>query len=92
MPKCVKCHEFFPPNYTEVIENAEKDGMTGEYPQHCIFCKLGVNEVERESERNSGKFVPYTREQCLKDYKEFIAKVKTTSDILNKENSRIIIP
>lgn len=93
MPKCAKCQEFFPPNYTEIIEDSEIDGISGEYPQNCIFCKLGINQVERESEKNSGNYVPYTKQECLRDYKEFVAKIKSTSDIINnKQDSRIIIP
>jgi hypothetical protein len=75
MPLCTKCKEFFPPNYTEIVENSEPDGMTGQYPQHCIFCKLGVEHVERETSPNSGQFIKYTRNECLQDYKSFIEKM-----------------
>ena len=86
MPKCVKCDEFFPPNYTEIVENSLPDEK-GDYPQLCVFCRLGVNEVERETEHDSGQYIPYTREECLRDYKNFLKKIKKSKnvkDILNK--------
>jgi len=86
MPKCVKCNKFLPPNYVEVIENSVPD-FQGEYPKECIFCKLNVSEVERETSQGSGKFVSYTKDQCIKDYEKFIKKLKdsrSVKDILNK--------
>lgn len=75
MPQCKKCQEFFPPNYTEIIPDRQPNEK-GEYPQHCIFCKLGVEEVEREESPNSDRFVKYTKEECIRDYKAFVAKFK----------------
>jgi hypothetical protein len=94
MPKCVKCNDFFPPNYTEIIEDSEPM-FDGNYPQECIFCRLGIDEVERESEKDSGQYVKYTKKECLEDYKKFLRKVKDSKnvkDILNKQESRIILP
>jgi hypothetical protein len=88
MPKCVKCNDFFPPNYTEVIDGSQPDPLDeGRYPQHCVFCKLGVDKVERETQQGSGKFVEYTKEECLRDYHEFLKKLKESKnvkDIMNK--------
>ncbi len=92
MPKCVKCNEFFPPNYTEVIEGSQPDPLDdGKYPQHCVFCKLGIDKVERETEHNSGQYVMYSKEECLRDYKAFLAKLKdgTAQDILNSKHPGI---
>ena len=97
MPKCVKCNEFLPPNYTEVIVNSQPD-QKGDYPQQCIFCKSGLDEVELEVERDSGKFTKkFTKNECLAEYKEFLKKVKDSKnvkDIINRTNaddeSRII--
>jgi len=75
MPKCVKCNEFLPPQYTDYIKNAVPD-FEGNIPQECVFCKLMVSEVERETEDGSGKYVPYTKADCIKDYKAFVAKYK----------------
>lgn len=86
MPKCVRCKEFFPPNYVDLIEGGEPM-FDGELPKECIFCKLQINEVERETSNNSGKYIKYTKEQCLIDYKKFLRKLKDSrnvKDILNK--------
>lgn len=91
MPKCVKCNEMFPPNYVDIIEGSVPM-VDGEYPKECVFCHLGVSEVERETEHNSGKYMAYTKKQCLKDYKEFLTKLKNSKnvkDILNKTHERI---
>lgn len=89
MPQCVKCNEFFPPNYTEAIQGSKPD-HEGNHPQECIFCKLNVSEVERETSHNSGKYTPYTKQQCVSDYKAFIKKLKeraNAKDILKKADS-----
>jgi hypothetical protein len=89
MPKCVKCNDFFPPNYTDVIENSKPD-YEGKYPQICIFCNLMVSEVDRETEHNSGKYVAYTKKECVKDYADFMKKLKDSkkvTDILSANNN-----
>jgi len=91
MPKCVKCNEMFPPNYVDVIKGSEPM-FDGEHPKECIFCQLTVSEVQRETEHNSGKFVAYSKAQCLFDYKDFLKKLKDSQnvkDILNKVDGRI---
>lgn len=85
MPLCVKCKEILPPNYTEVVENS-KPNSQGIYPQECIFCKLVIDKVERETSKNSGKYIFYTKRECISDYKEFLDKIKKSrnvKDILN---------
>ena len=80
MPQCAKCQDFFPPNYTEIIPDRDSNEK-GEYPQHCIFCKLGVDEVEREESPNSGNaWVKYTKDECIRDYKAFTLKMKEVAD------------
>jgi len=93
MPRCVKCKGMFPPNYVEVIPDSNPN-LEGEYPKHCFFCKNNVDEVERETEHNSGKYIKYTKKQCLEDYRIFLAKLKDSKnvkDIMNKTNSSGII-
>lgn len=95
MPKCVKCQEVFPPNYVDIIEGSEPE-VDGEYPKECIFCKLGIDKVERETEKDSGKYQDYTRAECLSDYKKFLRRLKdnqNVKEILKKaeNSSRIII-
>lgn len=89
MPKCERCSEIFPPNYVDIIKDS-KPMLDGEYPKECIFCKLMISEVERETENNSGKYVAYTKQQCIDDYKNFLKKIKESKnvkDILNKAKS-----
>lgn len=89
MPKCVKCNEFLPPNYVEVIPNSQPLA-DGEYPKECVFCQKMVSEVERETEHGSGKYVAYTKAQCIRDYKNFIDKLsrsRNLDDIKNKTDS-----
>lgn len=88
MPLCIRCKEVFPPNYTEVIENSKPD-FSGLYPQECIFCKLNIDKVERETAKGSGKYTMYSKQECLRDYKEFLFKLKKSrnvKDILKKNN------
>lgn len=79
MPQCQKCKEYLPPNYTEVIPNQPKMSETDEYPQHCIFCKLDVEDVEIDDPHSGWK--KYTKKQCLADYKAFLKKVKESKDV-----------
>ena len=91
MPTCIKCKEMFPPNYVDVIENSEPM-FDGEYPKECVFCKLGVSEVERETQHDSGKYIAYTKQECINDYKAFLTKLKESrnvKDILNRDYGRI---
>ena len=82
MPQCVKCKEFFPPNYVEILEgdNISQDEK-GNWPMHCIFCKLNIDIVEREETPNSGKYIEYTKQQCLIDYKKFLRKLKESKNV-----------
>lgn len=80
MPQCKKCSNFFPPNYTDIIPDREPDD-SGQYPQHCVFCRDGVDFVMREETANSNKFtVKYTKGECISDYKKFVDKMKKVSD------------
>ena len=93
MPKCVKCSEFFPPNYTEIVEDSQPDPLNNnQYPQHCIFCKLGIDKVERETSPNSGQYVFYSKAECIRDYKDFLGKVnesKNVQDILRRKEQGV---
>jgi hypothetical protein len=82
MPKCIHCNEFFPPNYTEIVPNSRPDPLNNnQYPQKCVFCSRGIDKVERETQPDSGKYVIYTKEQCLRDYKEFLSKLKDSQNV-----------
>jgi hypothetical protein len=88
MPRCIQCNEFFPPNYTEIVPNSRPDPLNNnEYPQECVFCSQGIDKVERETSHDSGEYTMYTKEECIRDYREFLAKLKDSQnvkDILNK--------
>lgn len=89
MPVCQRCKEVFPPNYVDIIPNSGQM-FDGEYPKECIFCKLQVSEVERETSDGSGQYVAYTKRQCIADYKTFLNNLKRSrnvQDILNKTNN-----
>lgn len=91
MPYCQKCNNFYPPNYTEVIQNSKPD-LNNNYPQQCIFCKLGIDKVERETSHNSSKYIMYSKEECIRDYKEFLKKIKNSrnvQDIIKKSEELI---
>jgi hypothetical protein len=79
MPECAICKHVFPPNYVEIIEKAEK--VNGEYPKECVFCKLGIDKVERETSPNSGEFIEYTKTQCTEDYKKFLRRLKESQNV-----------
>jgi hypothetical protein len=66
MPQCVKCKEFFPPNYTFPLENPEEnpDG-----PQKCVFCDNETDVVELE---DGTKF---SKKDCIAEYKELLARL-----------------
>ena len=82
MAKCIKCGDFFPPNYTEIVPNHMPD-KDGNDVQQCIFCKLQVDEVERETNVDSGQYIKYTKEQCVKDYKNFLDKLKNNKNVFD---------
>ena len=79
MPECARCRHLFPPNYVEIIENSQ--AINGEFPKECVFCKLGIEEVERETSPNSGTYVKYTKKECTEDYKKFLRKLKDSKNL-----------
>lgn len=78
MPKCEKCFNFYPPNYTKVIPNKELK-LDGTPPQQCVFCELGIEHVEVEFEK--GKYRKYTKTECIDDYKKFMKKIKDSGKV-----------
>lgn len=93
MPTCVRCNNVFPPNYVDIIKESQPM-VDGEYPKECIFCKLQVSEVERETSPDSGQYTAYTKDQCIRDYKDFLDKLKhsrNVQDIVNKTGESKII-
>ena len=86
MPQCAMCKGIFPPNYVVVIPNSQPD-LKNEYPKECVFCKHQIAKVERETAKDSGEWTMYTKEECIRDYAEFLRKLKDSKnvqDILDK--------
>lgn len=76
MPKCKICYYFYPPQYMRDIENAP------ETDKQCIFCQRGKDYVMVMKEE--GKEIKYTKNECIKDYKDFVKKLKETPNIAEK--------
>ena len=75
MPKCQKCYDIFPPQFTSLIEGTEY--------HMCIFCSDSVPSIEFDDENGERKI--YTKKQCSKEYQEFLNMVKEKNNKLLKE-------
>lgn len=78
MPKCEKCSDFFPPNYTKPIPNKSLK-IDGTIAQQCVFCENNVDFVVVEL--GEGKTKKYTKGECKKDYYEFTKKIKESGNL-----------
>ena len=85
MGQCVKCRDFYPPEFSVDLEDDKK---------MCIFCKRDTNEII-----NNG--LKITRAEVIKEYKEFCNELRYRHDLLKdysdgkidlKNVSRIIKP
>ena len=76
MSRCVKCYNYFPPQYMREIEGVEEEVY------QCVYCKLGKDYVMVLMEDK--KEIKYTKEQCIRDYKMFLKKLKETESIAEK--------
>lgn len=55
-----------------------------------MFCSQGIDKVERETYSGSGEYIMYTKEECIRDYTEFLNKLKDSQnvkDILKKSKN-----
>lgn len=92
MPKCVKCFEFFPPQYMIQLPSEE------EVILECVFCTTGKNEVT-VVEDATNREEKYTKQQCIEDYKIMLKMMKESyqnggvknSGILNIPEKKIIL-
>jgi hypothetical protein len=75
MPKCQKCYDVFPPQFTELIDGIEH--------HMCIFCKDSVDSIMYEDDNGERK--KYTKKDCSRDYKKFLRMVKEKNNVLLKE-------
>lgn len=71
MPKCVTCGGFFPPNLS-ILKNEDLNEHV------CIFCERGIKEVTLNIK---GYNEVYTKEDCEKDYRIMLNKLKDTESI-----------
>lgn len=71
IPKCQVCYKLLPPQFMVEIEGA-KDA------KKCIFCDQGKNTIEYKEGLETKK---YTQDQCVKEYKELLNKLKYSKGI-----------
>jgi len=67
MPKCVKCDKVLAPDLMVDVGEPGLDGIT---PMRCIFC-----------DQNVKTFGGNTKEEHIKDYDEFLKKLKASKNI-----------
>ena len=80
MGLCIKCRDFFPPDFLSPLEDED---------QECVFCGRGVKYIQYNEK--DGSVRKYTREDCIRDYKILLGKLKDTKDVkkvLEKEKER----
>jgi len=70
MPLCQKCRKFFPPQFCNEVD-------TNEYL--CEWCLRDIDSITVK--RDGGQEYKYTREQCAKEYEQFIKQLKETEDV-----------
>lgn len=87
MGKCIKCSEWFPPDYVFLIETKE-ESESGEDIFKCVFCERDIEEVTIVEDA-TGKEEKYKKEDVIKDYKIFLKKLK--EDYEKKGNIKKII-
>lgn len=79
MGKCVKCDKVLPPDLMVDIDKPRQDGTI---PQRCIFCEKNITE-----------FGGSTKEEHIKDYEQFLKRLKDNKNIadLVKQKEKLII-
>ena len=74
MSRCIMCHDFFPPDFLTTLEKNDK---------MCLWCEGGIKLLSYKDDK--GKTLNVTREQVVKEYKEFMKL------LLEKKNIRKIV-
>ena len=78
MPKCVTCNQFVPSDFCIVVNPTEA------VPSHrCKFC-----EENKESMIIDG--VLFTKEFVVNDYREYVAKLARSENIVDKIKECIV--
>jgi len=76
MPKCVKCSEFFHPDYcVEALPDDPKD--TGKV---CVFCKIKKSRVTIEDDQGN-YFSTVSKKTAIESYKKYIYELKNSRKI-----------
>ena len=89
MPKCIKCNDFFHPDYCiDVLPDDEKDTA-----KVCVFCKINKDKVTIEEE--NGEFVCEVKKtDAVNQYKKYVGELKESRKIAHLlktgDRSRII--
>lgn len=75
MPLCEKCRNFFPPEFSTLVEN-NKDS---ENDYLCSWCKIDKDFIS-VTPKDKPSYT-YTRDECIKDYKIFMKKLKENRNV-----------
>ena len=74
MGQCQVCREFFPPDFT-IIADVDSEGK--EFYK-CVYCETEKKSLIYDT---GGGPRDYTKEECVKDYKELIKKIKSSPEV-----------
>ena len=59
MPKCVRCEDFFPPQFCKQMTTHPNDPNAVQ----CVFCEKNMDHIEL---KDGSK---YTKQKCIEEYK-----------------------
>ncbi|KFZ26571.1 MAG: hypothetical protein KQ78_01207 [Candidatus Izimaplasma bacterium HR2] len=72
-PRCVKCENFFHPDWCVVIDETTNACK-------CVFCYTEKNEITIESEDGSPEY-KVTKTQAAENYKRYVQDLKESEKI-----------
>ena len=72
--QCQVCREFFPPDFTVIVD---VDAAGKEFYK-CVYCETGKDVLAYDT---GGGMRDYSKDECIKDYKALIAKIKDSPAI-----------
>ena len=79
MGMCQVCREFFPPHFTLVLDVDD----SGNEVYKCVYCESGKDVLGYDFGDGTG-MRDYSKQQCIKDYKELLAKMKDSAKAREK--------
>ena len=74
MPLCVKCRDFFHPDYSVIVDEATNACK-------CVFCYKEKDFVTIENEDGTGKPEKIYKREAVKNYKIYLHRLKETDKI-----------